>query len=70
MRKRAVKETIGCRLRLTRKALGISQRDAAKQIGITPVYLCFLEHDQHEPSLRVLRRIAKVYKTTVGDLMI
>ena len=61
--------TTGSKLRDARKKTGLTQRDAARQCGLTPAYLCFLEHDRNEPTLRLLRRIAKVYGVPHGELI-
>ena len=45
---------------------GLSQRAAAEKAGLTPVYLCYLEHDRNEPTIRVMRRLARVYGTKVS----
>ena len=56
-------------IRAARLAAGIdNQSEAARQLDITNVHLCNLEADASAPSLDLLRRMAKLYKTTVSQL--
>lgn len=49
---------IGRRVRDARLAKQLSQRQAAKEIGISYVHLCNLEHGKVNVSVKMLQRIA------------
>jgi transcriptional regulator with XRE-family HTH domain len=51
-----------------RKNKRLSQRAAAAKVGISAVYLCYLEKGQNEPSLRIMKRLAKVYGLGWADV--
>ena len=61
--------TIGQRLREIRLKCGLTQCEAAKRASLTPVYLCFLERGRNDPSVKVMRRLAKVYGTTIQAIV-
>lgn len=63
------RDSIAARIRSKRLKAKMSQRAAAEKMGVTAVYLCYLEHGHHEPTLPLLRRIAKVLDTTVAELV-
>jgi transcriptional regulator with XRE-family HTH domain len=53
-----------------RIALGLSQRALAQRVGVSDVYITLLETRQRtNPSLDVLKKLAKALKVTVGELM-
>lgn len=58
--------TLGQEIAYYRKEAGLTQVGMARILGITNVYLCYLEHDKHEPSLSMLGRIAKVLGKEIG----
>lgn len=52
-------QLLGERIRSLRKSHGIDLKTFAQTVGVTPAYISQIERDLTEPSLRVLRRIAK-----------
>lgn len=57
------------KLKLKRLELGLKQKDVAKQAGITSQYLMNLENGKSKnPSIRVMREIAKVLNSQVQEL--
>ena len=57
------------RLTECRELLGISKQKASKMIGVSqPTYLRY-ESGEREPSIHVLREIAKVFNTSVDYLL-
>jgi transcriptional regulator with XRE-family HTH domain len=53
-----------------RTKLGLSQRALAKQVGVSDAYITQLETRQRiNPSLAVLKKIAKALKATVAELV-
>jgi len=53
-----------------REAKGLTQRDLAKKAEVTPGYIAQLELGQKKnPSLPVLRRLARALGVEVGELL-
>ena len=50
---------LGDRIYRERTALGMSQLELADRAHVTPGYICQLEKNQKEPSVRVLRAILR-----------
>lgn len=62
--------TIAKRIKMHREALGLSQRALAAKLKMTQPYLAQLETGvEPNPTIATLRRLAKVLKCTVGDLV-
>ena len=51
-----------------RKGTGLSQAAFAKRIGVASAYVSMLENNRKEPSLKLLRGIAKVLRIPVEVL--
>ena len=61
---------LGKIIKAQRQSKGISQRTLAKRIGVTGAYITMLETGQRKnPSLAILRRIAKILGVPVTDLL-
>jgi DNA-binding XRE family transcriptional regulator len=60
---------LNIKLRQARKRAKLTQRQVAGLAGITVVYLSYLENGHSEPSLRVLKKLAKVLKTCPAELV-
>ena len=53
-----------------RTELGLSQRELAKRVGLSDAYITQLEtRERINPSLEVLKRLAKALKVTVAELV-
>ena len=53
-----------------RTELGLSQRELAKRVGVSDAYITQLEtRKRSNPSLHVLKKLAKALKVTVGELV-
>jgi len=53
-----------------RTALGLSQRALAKRVGVSDAYITQLEtRERINPSLDVLKKLAKSLKVTVAEMM-
>jgi transcriptional regulator with XRE-family HTH domain len=63
--------TVGERIRLRRKELGLSLSALAEKAGVAKSYLSNLENNKHEarPSGRTLYQIAEALGTTMSDLL-
>ncbi|HVB81356.1 MAG TPA: helix-turn-helix transcriptional regulator [Candidatus Binataceae bacterium] len=51
------KKTLGLALKEARTALGFTQRGFAREVGVKPSHIAYLESDQRRPSLPLLSRI-------------
>ncbi len=61
---------LGDALRRLREAKGLTQVELAKRANITDEYLSMLESGvRRNPSLAVLRRLARALGVSVGELM-
>lgn len=60
---------LGSRIRKLREAANLTQTDLADKLGVTQAYIAMLESDAREPSLDVLRRLAKALKADVAELL-
>ena len=57
---------IGIQIRVERRRAGLTQQWLANRCGISNVYLCYIEREQREPSLALVRKIAKVLNCYVS----
>ncbi|MCW3049081.1 MAG: transcriptional regulator, MerR family [Solirubrobacterales bacterium] len=58
----------GNRFRRARRERGLSLKDAAARIGISPAYLSSLERGEGEPSSQIVARIADAYLIPMSGL--
>ena len=61
--------TPGQNIAARRAALGITQAEAARRMGISQSYWADIEANRKSPSVRTLERIAKALGCTVADLV-
>jgi DNA-binding XRE family transcriptional regulator len=59
---------LGKKIQRHRKALKLTQGELAEKVGISEVYMGFIEQGRYAPSLEVLNKIAKGLKVKVSDL--
>ncbi|BFU91903.1 MAG: hypothetical protein NTAFB01_30900 [Nitrospira sp.] len=59
---------VGHTIKILRTALGIKQKDFANRLDIQPHYLSLIESGKREPSLQLLRSIARKLNVPVGLL--
>ena len=62
-------ESIGERIRLLREQAAMTQADLAVAIGSKQSHVCAIETDRRDPSLDVLRRIAKALGVSPDKLL-
>ena len=55
--------------REARLRAGLSQEEAAKQIGVTAAAISYWETGQYVPRTQKIRKVAQVYGVRVGDLL-
>jgi transcriptional regulator with XRE-family HTH domain len=65
---------IGMRIKRLRQQHHLTQTELARLLGVHRVYVARLESsddapDHRSPSLRLLEKLAKVFKCSVGDLL-
>ncbi len=56
-------------LRLIRKFHDIKSYDLAADLSISPSYLSEIENGKKEPSLELIRKYAKIFKTTPSSIL-
>jgi len=70
MRKNAkLPRVLGSRVRRARKEAGLTQEDLAYKIGVSRVYMGFIEQGRNVPSLEILEKIARVLRTRLADFV-
>ena len=57
------------RIKRMRKLLKLTQEEVAAKVGISTVYLGYVEQGRNTPSLEVLEKIAKALKVKAGELI-
>ncbi|MDR4470201.1 MAG: helix-turn-helix domain-containing protein [Nitrospira sp.] len=57
------------RIRTIREGKGFTQKALALKAKMSITYLCNVESGKSDPSLSTLRRLAKVLKVRVADLL-
>jgi len=63
-----MREPLGHRLKYQRLALGISQQDIAKQVGISASYLNLIENSKRQVGGTLLLRLADALRLSLDDL--
>lgn len=56
-------------LKEARKKAGLTQKEAATELGITGAAICQWEKEQTSPRSATLPKIASLYKCTVDELL-
>ena len=70
MRKNAkLTKTICKRIKKCRGDLGLTQEDLAEKVGVSRVYIGYVEQGRNTPSLEILEKIAKALKSRLADLI-
>ena len=59
----------GAKLKLRREARGWTQRDLAKKVGVVRNSINKLEMGDRRPSLTLLERLARIFDTTLDELL-
>lgn len=52
-----------------REKKGITQLELAEQVGITQVYLSYIENGHKTPTLKTLQKLAKALDVDIGELI-
>jgi len=59
----------GNRIQKLRKENGLTQEELADKVNITAQHLSYIENGHRRPSLPLARKLARVLKTTLGELL-
>jgi transcriptional regulator with XRE-family HTH domain len=59
---------LGRRIRTLRKELGLTQEDLAFEVGVNRSYMGFIERGERNPSLAMLKKIAKALEVSLSVL--
>ncbi len=69
MRKNAkLTKTICKRIRKFRHEVGLTQEELAEKVGVSRVYIGYVEQGRNTPSLEILEKIAKALKKNIRDI--
>lgn len=60
---------LGMKLKQIRTQQGLNQTDMAKKVRVTQAYIAMLEKGRENPTLDVLRRLAKALKVSMAELV-
>ncbi|MDD5145199.1 MAG: helix-turn-helix transcriptional regulator [Candidatus Pacebacteria bacterium] len=68
MRKNAkLPKSLGNKIQKRRKEIGLTQEELAFKVGISRVYIGYIEQGRYAPSLEVLQKIARALNTPISD---
>jgi transcriptional regulator with XRE-family HTH domain len=57
------------RIKKHRGEIGMTQEDLAEKVGVSRVYIGYVEQGRNTPSLEILEKIAKNLKVKLRDLV-
>jgi transcriptional regulator with XRE-family HTH domain len=57
------------RIKKYRGEIGMTQEDLAEKVGVSRVYVGYVEQGRNTPSLEILEKIAKNLKVKLRDLV-
>lgn len=60
---------ISKRIKKRRNDLGMTQEDLAEKVGVSRVYIGYVEQGRNTPSLEILEKIAKALKIKLSELV-
>jgi DNA-binding XRE family transcriptional regulator len=70
MRSNAKLTKIICkRIKKYRSEVGMTQEDLAEKVGVSRVYIGYVEQGRNTPSLEILEKIAKALKVRMSDII-
>lgn len=62
-------KTICKRIKKYRNERGLTQEDLAEKVGVSRVYIGYVEQGRNTPSLEILEKISKALKVRVSDIL-
>lgn len=60
---------ISKRIKKFRSDFGMTQEDLAEKIGVSRVYVGYIEQGRNSPSLEILDKIARVLRVKLKDIV-
>lgn len=70
MRKNAkLPRVVASRVRRARREADLSQEELADKVGVSRVYIGYIEQGRNVPALEVLSKIAKVLRVRLSDIV-
>lgn len=60
--------TLGKKVQKLRKGIKVSQEELAGQLGISRVYMGYIEQGRESPSLKLLMKLARKFKVKIENL--
>lgn len=70
MRKNAkLTKTICKRIKKFRNEIGLTQEELAEKVGVSRVYIGYVEQGRNTPSLEILEKITKALKVSLSDVL-
>jgi len=61
-------KSLGKKVQKLRKQKGLTQEDLAHELGISRVYMGYIEQGRESPSLKLLMKMARKFGVSVEDL--
>lgn len=61
-------KSLGKKIQRRRKSLKLTQEELAEKVGISLVYMGYIEQGRYAPSLEVLNKIARALKIPLSEL--
>lgn len=62
-------KTICKRIKKYRNERGLTQEDLAEKVGVSRVYIGYVEQGRNTPSLEILEKISKTLKVRLSDII-
>lgn len=59
---------LGKKVQKLRKGIKVSQEELANQLGISRVYMGYIEQGRESPSLRLLMKLSRKFKIKIQNL--
>lgn len=70
MRKNAkLTKTICKRIKKFRNEMGLTQEELAEKVGVSRVYIGYVEQGRNTPSLEILEKITKALRVSLSDVL-
>ena len=70
MRKNAkLPHVVGSRVRKARREVGLTQEELADKVGISRVYMDYIEQGRYAPTLGLLEKIARTLRIKLSDIV-
>lgn len=61
-------KSLGKKIQKIRKSVKLTQLELAERVGISDVYMGFIEQGRYTPSLEVLEKISRALRISLSDL--